>query len=151
MIYKDSGQHDKAIEVYRELITIAPPEASTWYWTIGGIYEHTNRLKLAIQAYRQSDRYPQAYFQMAKCHRKLKEYTEALTLYHQALATEKVAPDATLAIGYTYEEQSKKKDAIKWFQRTCKLYPRTRNASKAHAHLQKEYGISVTLGGSREK
>jgi tetratricopeptide (TPR) repeat protein len=150
-IYTDSGQHDKAIEVYRELITIAPPEASTWYWNIGGIYEHTNRLKLAIQAYRQSDRYPQAYFQMAKCHRKLKEYTEALTLYHQALATEKVAPDATLAIGYTYEEQSKKKDAIKWFQRTCKLYPRTRNASKAHAHLQKEYGISVTLGGSREK
>ena len=49
----------------------------------------------------------------------------------------KVAPDAALAIGYTYEEQSKKKDAIKWFQRTCKLYPRTRNASKAHAHLKK--------------
>ena len=65
------------------------------------------------------------------------EFTEALTLYHQALATaiKKVAPDAALAIGYTYEEQSKKKDAIKWFQRTCKLYPRTRNASKAHAHL----------------
>ena len=62
----------------------------------------------------------------------------------------KVAPDAALAIGYTYEEQSKKKDAIKWFQRTCKLYPRTRNASKAHAHLKK-YDISVTLGGSREK
>jgi len=65
------------------------------------------------------------------------EFTEALTLYHQALATEKVAPDTALAIGYTYEEQSKKKDAIKWFQRTCKLYSRTRNASKAHAHLQK--------------
>jgi tetratricopeptide (TPR) repeat protein len=151
VIYKDSGQHDKAIEVYRELITIAPPEASTWYWTIGGIYEHTNRLKLAIQAYRQPDRYPQACFQTAKWHRKLKEYTEALTLYHQALAMEKVAPDAALAIGYTYEEQSKKKNAIKWFQRTCKLYPRPRNASKAHAHLQKEYGISVTLDGSREK
>ena len=150
-IYAKSGQHDKAIEVYRELVVFAPAEASTWYWTIGSIYEETKRLKVAIQAYRQSDRYPQAYFQMAKCHRKLKEYTEALTLYHQALATEKVAPDATLAIGYTYEQQSKKKDAIKWFQRTCKLYPRTRNASKAHAHLQKEYGISVTLGGSREK
>ena len=150
-IYSSSGQHDKAIEVYRELITIAPANASTWYWTIGSIYEESKRLKLAIQAYRQSDRYPQAYFQMAGCHRKLKEYTEALTLYHQALATDNVAPDATLSIGYTYEEQSKKKDAIKWFQRTCKLYPRTRNASRAHAHLQKQYGISVTLGGSKEK
>ncbi len=150
-IYSSTGQHDKAIEVYRELITTAPANAGNWYWAIGDIYEQTKRLKLAIQAYRQSDRYPQAYFQMAKCHRKLKEFTEALTLYHQALAIEKVAPDAALGIGYTYEEQSKKKDAIKWFQRTCKLYPRTRNASKAHAHLQKKYGISVTLGGSREK
>ena len=113
--------------------------------------EQTKRLKLAIQAYHQSDRYPQAYFQMAKCHRKLKKFTEAVTLYHQALPTEKVAPEAALAIGYTYKEQSKQKDAIKWFQRTCKLYPRTRNASKAHAHLQKKYGINLTLGGSREK
>ena len=108
-------------------------------------------MKLAIQAYRQSDRYPKAYFQMAKCHRKLKEYTEALTLYHQALATEKVAPDATLAIGYTYEEQSKKKDAIKWFQQTCKLYPKNSQASKAHAHLQRVYKISVTLGGATDE
>ena len=72
------------------------------------------------------------------------EFTEALTLYHQALATEKVAPDAALAIGYTYEEQSKKKDAIKWFQRTCKLYPRTRNASKAHAHFAKKNTSSAS-------
>ena len=56
-----------------------------------------------------------------------------------------------VAIGYTYEEQSNKNNAIKWFQRTCKLFPRSRNASKAHSHLQKEYGISVTLGGSKEK
>ena len=88
---------------------------------------------------------------MAKCHRRLREHTEALTLYHQALATESAAPDATLAIGYTYEEQEDKKNAIKWFQRTCKQYPRSKNASRAHAHLQKEYGISVTLGGSKEK
>ena len=150
-IYSSIGEHDKAIEVYRELITLAPSQAGKWHWTIGGIYEGTKRLKLAIRAYRQSDNYPKAYFQMAKCHRNLNEFTEALTLYHQALATESAAPDATLAIGYTYEEQENKKNAIKWFQRTCKLFPRSRNASRAHAHLQKEYGISVTLGGSKEK
>ena len=79
------------------------------------------------------------------------EFTEALTLYHQALATEKVAPDAALAIGYTYEEQSKKKDAIKWFQRTCKLYPAPATPVRPTPILQKKYVISVTLGGSREK
>ena len=150
-IYSSIGEHDKAIEVYLELITLAPSQAGKWHWTIGGIYEDTKRLRLAIRAYRQSDNYPKAYFQMAKCHRNLNEFTEALTLYHQALATESTAPDATLAIGYTYEEQENKKNAIKWFQRTCKLFPSSRNASRAHAHLQKEYGISVTLGGSKEK
>jgi len=108
-IFKSIGKYDEAIEVYKELITLAPTQNSTWYWTIGSIYEDTDRLKPAIQAYRRSDNYPKAYFQMAKCHRELKEYTEALTLYHQALATESAAPDATLAIGYTYEEQADKK------------------------------------------
>jgi hypothetical protein len=61
------------------------------------------------------------------------------------LATEKVAPDAALAISYTYEKQSKKKDAIKWLQRTCNLYPRTRNASKAHAHLEKYTASALPL------
>ena len=150
-IYSSTKEHERAIEIYRELITLAPAETSNWYWAIGGIYEKTSRLKLAIQSYRQSDKYPEAYFQMAKCHRKLKEYNEALTLYHQALSTDSAAPDATIAIGYTYEEQSNKNNAIKWFQRTCKLFPRSRNASKAHSHLQKKYGISVTLGGSKEK
>ena len=30
-------------------------------------------------------------------------------------------------------------------------YPFNGNASKAHAHLQKQYGISVTFGGSKER
>jgi len=110
-----------------------------------------NLLKTAIQSYRNSDNYPQAFFQIAKCHRKLKQFYEALTLYKQALAIESAASDATITIGYTYEEQSNKNNAIKWFQRSCKLFPRSRNASKAHSHIQKEYGISVTLGGSKEK
>ena len=67
------------------------------------------------------------------------------------MATESAASDATIAIGDTYEEQSNKNNAIKWFQRTCKLFPRSRNASKAHSHLQKEYGISFTLEGAKEK
>ena len=150
-IYSSTKDYEKAIDVYRELISLAPAKASDWYWAIGGTYEKTKMLKLAIQSYRNSDNYPQAYFQMAKCHRKLEEYNEALILYKQALATESAASDATIAIGYTYEEQSNKNNAIKWFQRTCKLFPRSRNASKAHSHLQKKYGISVTLGGSKEK
>ena len=42
-------------------------------------------------------------------------------------------------------------NAIKWFQQTCKLYPKNSRASQAHAHLQNKYKISVTLGGANEK
>ena len=150
-IYSSEKKYEKAIEAYRELTTLDPSNAGNWHWSTGEIHEITNQLKLAIKSYRQTDRYPQSYFKMAKCHRKLKEHTEALTLYHQILANEKSASDATIEIGYTYEEQLDKKNAIKWFQRTCKLFPSSRNASKAHSHLQKKYGISVTLGGSKEK
>ena len=44
-----------------------------------------------------------------------------------------------------------KENAIKWFQHTCKLYPKNSRASQAHAHLQNKYKISVTLGGANEK
>ena len=66
-------------------------------------------------------------------------------------------------IGSTYEEKMvtfkedseawkmMRNNAIKWFQQTCKLYPKTSHASQAHAHLQSKYKISVTLGGSSEK
>ena len=139
---------DDAIVTYQSLLKGVPEKFADWYWGIAYCHEKMSRLPQAIQSYRQSAKYPSAYFAMASCHRRLKQYKEALILYHQARADKGSAPNATIHIGYTYEEYGQKQHAIKWFQRTCKLYPRTRNASKAHAHLQKEYGISVTLGGS---
>ena len=88
---------------------------------------------------------------MASCHRRLKQYKEALILYHQARADKGSAPNATIHIAYTYEEYDQKENAIKWFQQTCKLYPKNSRASQAHAHLQNKYKISVTLGGANEK
>ena len=87
---------------------------------------------------------------MASCHRRLKQYKEALVLYHQARADQNSAPQASIQIGYTYEQSGGRENAIKWFQQTCKLYPKTTHASQAHAHLQTKYKISVTLGGANE-
>ncbi len=88
---------------------------------------------------------------MASCHRRLKQFKEALVLYHQARADRGSAHEASIQIGYTYEQYSQKKNAIKWFQQTCKLYPKNSQASRAHAHLQTKYKISVTLGGANEE
>ena len=152
-VWRKAKQWDKAIATYQTLLTVEAGRFSDWYEGIGYCYEKTGKLKEAIQSYQQSDKYPEMYFKMASCHRhpRLKQYKEALVLYHQARADKDVAARATIHIGYTYEQYGQRENAIKWFQQTCKLYPKTSHASQAHAHLQSKYKISVTLGGSSEK
>ena len=102
----------------------------------------------AIGMYRQIDDFPGTHFSMASCHRKLKEYKEAIALYTQCKVVDSVAPRASLEIGYTYEEAQEPKNAIRTFQLTCKRYPKSGQAARAHAHLQRKYNINVTLGGA---
>lgn len=56
-----------------------------------------------------------------------------------------------LDIGFTYGEAGERENAIRIFQSTCKTFPKTGQASRAHAHLQNKYKISVTLGGATDK
>ena len=149
--WREVKQWDKALVTYQTLLKVVPARFGDWYWGIAYCHERLGRLPQAIQSYRQSDKYPSAYFAMASCHRRLKQYKEALVLYHQARADRGSAPDASIHIAYTYEEYGQKENAIKWFQQTCKLYPKHSRASQAHAHLQNKYKISVTLGGANEE
>ena len=56
-----------------------------------------------------------------------------------------------LYIGYTLEESGQQERAIKAFQQVCKQFPKDGNASRAHAHLQSKYKISITLGGAKDE
>ncbi len=149
-VWRNAEQWDKAIATYQTLLKVEAGRSSDWNWGMAECYEATGKLKEAIQSYRQSGKYPSLYFRMASCHRRLKQYEEALVLYHQARADQSAAADATIHIAYAYEEYDQKENAIKWFQQTCKLYPKNSRASQAHAHLQNKYKISVTLGGANE-
>jgi tetratricopeptide (TPR) repeat protein len=150
-MWREDGQHDKAIEIYRALMVKDAPKANDYLAAIADCYEQSERYALAIQTYRQVDRFPSTHFAMARCHRKLKQFSEAITLYGQAKADNGSAPDASLQIGFTYEEDGKTEPAIKAFQQTCKAYPTSSQASQAHAHLQDKYKINVTLGGAKEE
>lgn len=147
----EEGRIKEAIEIYRQLIEIDGDNSGNYLWTIAGCYEKQSDWKKAIACYRQVDRFPANYFAIAKCHRQLGEQKEAIVLYNQIKVVEKSAPEATLQIGFTYEEAKDKEKAIRTFQLTCKRYPKTSQASKAHSHLQNEYNINVTLGGTEEE
>lgn len=147
----EEGKIKEAMEVYRKLIEIDGDHADEYLWAIAGCYEKLGDLKKAIATYRQVDRFPSNYFAMASCHRRLGEQNEAIVLYNQIKVVDNSAAEATLQIGFTYEEAKEKEKAIRTFQLTCKRYPKAGQASRAHAHLQNEYNINVTLGGAEEE
>ena len=149
--YKTQSDWEKAIACYRQIIKIDGENSGEYLWAIAGCHETQSDWKKAIACYRQIDRFPSNYFAMANCHRKLQEQQEAITLYNQIKILEKSAPEASIQIGYTYEEAKDKEKAIRTFQLTCKRYPKSSQASKAHSHLQNKYKINVTFGGTEEE
>ena len=150
-MYLEEGNIPKGIEIYRQLIEIDGDHSGEYLWTIAGCYEKLSDWNKAIACYRQVDRFPSNYFAIAKCHRRLGEQQEAIVLYNQCKVITKSAPEATIQIGYTYEEAKEKEKAIRTFQLTCKRYPKSGQASRAHSHLQNKYNINVTLGGTEEE
>jgi TolA-binding protein len=148
VIYLEENRINEAIEVYRRLLEIDGEHSGDHFWSIAGCYEKLSNWKKAIASYRQVDRFPSDYFAIANCHRRLGEQKEAIVLYNQIKVVGESAPEATLQIGFTYEEAKDKAKAIRTFQLTCKRYPKSGQASKAHSHLQNKYNINVTLGGT---
>ncbi len=150
-MFREESQFDEAIEVYRELIDENPDRIDDYLWAIAECFEGKKEWKEAIQSFRQVDRFPDNYLRMAQCHRRLEQWEEALSLYAQSKSSERHAPGATLSIGYTYEQAGQRENAIKAFQLTCRVYPKSSEASRAHAHLQTKYKITATFGGGKDE
>ena len=149
--WRDASKWAKAITTYQTLLKVDPDRFSEYNWGIAECHEKLSKWREAILSYRQTDKFPEAYFRMAECHRHLKKWNEGLILLNQARSHENVADRAQHRIAQFYEMSGQKEKAIKSFQITCKKYPKSRYASISHAHLQTEYGISVTLGGATDK
>jgi len=150
--YREFQKYEQAILVYQELLQEDVSEIDRWLWEIGMCYRDGSKWKEAIGFFRQTDRFPSNYQEMARCHRRLKEFREAISLYTQiAGGSESTAPWALTQIGYTQEEAGNAKLAVASFKKVCKLFPKDRYASIAHAHLQNKYKLSVTLGGAKDE
>ena len=150
-IYQGMSKFNEAIGVFVKLIDLNGENAPGYQWSIGGCYESMSEWKKAIGMYRQINDFPKTHFAMAICHRRIGEHKEAVALYRQCLVNDASAPRATLEIAYTYEEAKEAKNAIRTFQLTCRRYPKSKQAARAHAHLQNKYNINVTLGGAEDE
>lgn len=150
--YRSIPKYPEAIAVYTQLLTEDLEHAESWRWQIATAHRDAGQLKEAIGHFRQCTNFPENFKQMAWCHRRLKQYREALLLYNQIVGSHPPsAPWALLQVGYTREEAGQKESAINTFQQVCKRYPEDSHASIAHAHLQNEYKLSITLGGAKDE
>ena len=150
--YRDIKKYPDAIGIYTELLSEDSENSEQWRWQIATAHRDAGQLKEAVGHFRQCTNFPENYKQMATCHRRLKQYNEALLLYNQiAGGQESQAPWALLQMGYTREEAGQKEAAIRAFQQVCKRFPRNGHASAAHAHLQNKYKLSITLGGAKDE
>ena len=148
MTYRHASKCDEAVAAYRELMQENAEKASDWEWQIACTYRDFHRWQDAIKAFRQTEIFPEAYNQMAACHRQLKEYKEAISLYYQMIGSDPPsAPYALLQVGYTQEQAGDKEKAIRAFQQVCAKHSKTGQASEAHAYLQDKFKINATLGG----
>jgi tetratricopeptide (TPR) repeat protein len=146
--FREEQKWDQAIAIYQALVSSDAKNGGRWNWELANSYRDAGKFKEAIGVYRLCDNFPEDLKQMAACHRRLGEAKEALVLYQQVMAHAPSAPAALLEIARTYEEASQKEAAIKAFQQVCKRYPKSGEASTAHARLQDGYKINVTLGGA---
>ena len=149
--FREERRYEDAANVYRELAIKDTKDANRWQGELGHALRDAGKHKEAIAAYRLWDSFPATYWYMASCHRSLGEFKEALALYHQAAAEPSWTPQSMLQIGYTYEQSKESEKAIKSFQLVCKKFPKTGEASQAHAHLQNAYKITATLGGAKDE
>ncbi|HAY81444.1 MAG TPA: hypothetical protein DCY79_16695 [Planctomycetaceae bacterium] len=152
MTHREAKAYPQAIAIYEGLMKTDVENADRWLWELATCYRDSGKDKEAVAYYRQSNNFPENYKQMAACHRRLKQYNEAIVLYNQIVGGHAAsAPWATLQIAYTREQAGQKEPAIKSFQEVCRKYPKDSHASAAHAHLQTKYKISVTLGGVKDE
>ncbi|MAI69815.1 MAG: hypothetical protein CMM01_02760 [Rhodopirellula sp.] len=149
--YREFNKYNEAIALYQQLVQEDAANADRWLWETATTHKDAGQWKEAIGCFRQSERFPDSYWEMASCHLRLKQHNEAITLYNQIAGGDKGrASGAMLQIGYTEEEAKRSDKAISAFKKVCRLFPKDQHASRAHAHLQNKYKLTVTLGGAKQ-
>ena len=149
-MYREENKHLEAVPIYQDLLAKDAEHAQRWQWQIGEAYREAGKYTEAIATYQQCDNFPTNLDRIAGCYRAMKQYTQAVGTYLQVVGSyESAAPSALLQVGYTQEQAGQSESAIKTFQQVCKRYPKSGEASQAHAHLNNKYNIMITLGGAK--
>lgn len=110
-IYNRSGQTDKAINIYEEIVTHYPNRAATAYLFLGQAYATRGKINEAIAVYEATIKLrpdlTKAYTRLGNFYQSQKMTKEAITLYQTAIANNPGVAWPHLELGKLYLEQAK--------------------------------------------
>lgn len=137
---------DKAVPLADKLIS-SPQFAAEAIWLKADLLFELRQYQNAIAVYQQSDRAPDNYWRIAECHRKLKQYDQALAQLREIEGFFKQKDNdsrAALAIADVYRDKGEDKQYIAALRGVMKKYPKSPQSSEAHQRLEK---LGVRIGG----
>ena len=118
-------------------------------------FQKNRRHKLAIEELKRAlelnPDMAKAHNAMGVIYDKLRQYDNAVRCYFAASKIDPTLDYVHNNLGYSQLLRGNHQKAIKAFQQVCKRFPKDHHASTAHAHLQSEYNISITLGGAKDE
>ena len=150
--YGEENNWKSCIEAYQAMLGKYPDQVGNIQWRLGEILQQCGKYQEAIAAYQQSQRDPQALFNIARCQGQLKQNDAAIqTLVGVVNFFKSAAPEAQYRIAGYYAAKGDKEAAIRTLKTVCKVYLSTPWAGKAHQDLALNFGVDVTLGGASKK
>ena len=150
--YGEENNWKSCIEAYQAMLSKHADQVGAIQWRLGEVLQRSGKYQEAIAAFQQSQRDPQALFQIAKCQSSLKQHDAAIqTLVGVVNFFKSAAPEAQYRIADCYAAKGDKEAAIRTLKTVCKVYLNTPWAGKAHQDLSLNFGVDVTLGGASKK
>ena len=144
--YEKLGAYTKAVEAYKQAISLNPVNASVVHCNLGIAYYGLGLYKDAIESYKQALRidpdYTEAYFRLGQVFFPLSRYTDAIEACKQAL---RIDPDFTYAyilLSLIYGGLSRYTDAIEACKQALRIDP-----DNVDAHLS--LGLIYVKSGDR--
>jgi len=114
--YEKLGAYTKAVEAYKQAISLNPVNASVVHCNLGIAYYGLGLYKDAIESYKQALRidpdYTEAYFRLGQVFFPLSRYTDAIEVCKQALRIDPDNVDAHLSLGLIYVKSGDRNSAL---------------------------------------
>jgi tetratricopeptide (TPR) repeat protein len=137
---EESGEKQKAIQLYEEILSI-DPEYAPAYINLGTIHFHLRQFARAEELYRQATvvdpGYVLAYFDLGNVLDELQRQDESIVAYCRAIALAPRFADAHYNLALAYERKGKKRHSLRYWQAYLKLDNRGPWAEHARVQIRK--------------